>query len=46
MRIGQTLLRNGEVYTIYKVNEFKAYAESELGGIICIPNLKIISKED
>lgn len=42
MRVGQTLFRNGEVYKIYKVNEFKVYAESELGNIICLPNLVII----
>lgn len=39
MKIGQTLFRNGEEYRIYKINEFKVYAESELGNIICLPNL-------
>ena len=42
MKIGQTLVRSGEVYKVYKVNEFKVYAESELGNIICLPNLVII----
>lgn len=39
MKIGQTLLRNGELYKIYKISDFKVYAESELGNIICLPNL-------
>lgn len=39
MKVGQTLVRKGEVYKIYKVNEFKVYAENEFGNIICLPNL-------
>lgn len=42
MKLGQTLVRNGEIYIIYKINQFKVYAESELGSIICLPNLVIV----
>lgn len=43
MSIGKVLFRNGEKYTVYKINDFKIYAESEDGNnIICLPNLKVI----
>lgn len=43
MSIGKVLFRNGERYTVYKINDFKIYAESEDKiNIICIPNLKIV----
>lgn len=37
MSIGQVIKRNGEKYKIYKVQEFKAFAENEdKTNIICI----------
>ena len=42
-KLGQVIKKNGEEYTVYKIQECKIYAESELGSIICIPNLKIVS---
>lgn len=43
MSIGQSIKRNGELYKIYKITEYKIFAENELGNIICIPNLKIVA---
>lgn len=43
MKIGQTVKQNGEKYTVYKITEFKIFAENEdKTSIICMPNLKII----
>lgn len=45
-KIGQIIKRNGEYYKVYKVLEYKAFAESELGNIICINRpsyLKLVS---
>jgi hypothetical protein len=41
MRIGQTLIRNGVKYEIYKIDSFnRCFAEDEFQTtIICIPNL-------
>ena len=43
MTIGQTLKRKSEIYKIYKITEFKIFAENEFKtNIICIPNLSIV----
>lgn len=43
MKIGQTLKREGEIYKIYKITEYKIFAENEFHtNIICIPNLSIV----
>ena len=43
MKVGQTLQREGEKYTIYKVTDYKCFAENEFKtNIICIPNLSRI----
>jgi len=44
-KLGQTIKRGGENYTVYKIQEFKIYAENSLGNIICIQRpsyLKIV----
>lgn len=46
MVLGQTIKKGGENYKVYKIQEYKIYAESELGNIICINRpsyLKIVS---
>ena len=46
MKVGQTLKRNGEIYKIYKITDFKIFAEDEFGvNIICLPNLQIIKQK-
>lgn len=46
-KLEQTIKKGGEVYTVYKIQEFRIYAENEDGtNIICIQRpsyLKIVS---
>lgn len=44
MRMNQRIKRNGEIYTIYKIDKFgRCFAEDEMKtNIICIPNLVLV----
>lgn len=46
MSIGQIIKKGGEDYKVYKIQEYRIYAENEIGNIICIQRpsyLKLVS---